>query len=338
MKLNFYKVLPEYFKLGDSYTFNIYLYDPARNQRLVDVYASTELTQEHLDKWNLFIEKGAYLQVYFEDKEAFYKECEKEYLDFEKANPEYFKLLKLHESRLEKFESKSKETFLLRSVLNKISESDDHKILIDRVKAEVMCFPLHLSPTVSICTELVDKLFVRDILPVRVACFAYMLAKQNKITDTEMLASLIVACLTQNLGFGLIDSSLFSEFNKLQFNDIYLKHPMLSIYILSKTGFEFDANTKRLILEHHEQIDGSGFPRQKKEDHTAYLSYIVNMSDQIMMYSQGKVNGRKTSLMKAIELFHKQVQTEGVNMKYPLRLSESLGVFLLNDLENELKP
>jgi hypothetical protein len=54
------------------------------------------------------------------------------------------------------------------------------------------------------------------------------------------------------------------------------------------------------------------------------------------MYSSGKINGRKTDLIKTIELFHKGVSAEGVNVNFPPRLLESLGSFLLNDLEKDL--
>jgi HD-GYP domain-containing protein (c-di-GMP phosphodiesterase class II) len=338
MILNFYKVLPDFFDLGKKYSFDIFLYDPMRSQRFVEIYATTELTQEHFDKWIELLGKGVYLQIHFKDKDSFFSEAFKTYDDLVSANPTYYKMLDLQESRLAKYEEESKKTFLLRTVLNDISKSNDYTILIERVRSEIMCMPLHKSDTVSICTEIVEKLFNRDILPVKMAALSYMLAKQNKISDIELLCSVVIASLVQNIGFGLINSTFFANYKELEKEDIYSKHPMLTIYILSKTGFEFDKNTKRLILEHHEQADGSGFPREKKEDHISYLSFIINLSDQMLMYSGGYINGRKTNLIKTIELFHKQVGTEGVNMSFPMRLTDSLGVFLLNDLEKELEP
>lgn len=335
--MNFYKVLPRFFEIGKMYNFNIYLFDPSRSKRFVELYATTALTQEHIDKWDILISKGTYFQIYFEDKEVFYEETGLAYDDLVEANPHYYKMLALQQARIEKYEANSKLTFLLREVLNGISETDDFTPLINRVRSEVMCFKLYQSDTISICTELVDKLFNRDILPVRIAALAYMIAKQNKITDENLLCSLLIAALVQNVGFGLIDSDLFSNFKELQHEEIYNKHPMLSLYILSKTGYEFDVLTKRFILEHHEQSNATGFPREKKEDHIHYISFIINLCDQLLMYSGGYINGRKTNLIKCFEIFHKQVSTEGVNMNFPHRLTDSLGVFLLNDLEKELK-
>ena len=337
MNIAFYKVLPAYFELDKLYSFNIYFYDPIREQRLVDVYATTKLSEDHFEKWHLYITKGGYLQIDFDDTEIFYEECDKDFSDLRSANPFYFKMLDLQEKRILEYQEQANATFHLREVINNISDSDDFKPLINRVKSEIMCFPLYISNTVSICTELVDKTFHRDIIPVRAACIAYVFAKQNKIEDIEILASLVIASLSQNIGYGLLNHDLLSDYLKLVDDDIFLKHPMLSIYLLSKTGFEFDKLTKRFILEHHEQSDGSGFPRGKKEDHIHFCSFIINLADQVIQYSSGNINGRKTSLVNTIKLFHKSIPTPGININFPQRLTESLRVYILNEIEEELK-
>ena len=55
------------------------------------------------------------------------------------------------------------------------------------------------------------------------------------------------------------------------------------------------------------------------------------------MYSEGKINSRKTDIMKTIKLFHKGVSSEGINVNFPARLLGSLGTLLLNDIEEELE-
>ena len=103
---------------------------------------------------------------------------------------------------------------------------------------------------------------------------------------------------------------------------------MLSLYILSKLNVDFSKEIKRLILEQHEQYDGSGFPRNKKDNHIDFLSYIVNLSDQILMYGAGKINGKNISLEKSIEIFYKRISVEGINISFPENLLDSLGSFL----------
>ena len=334
--LKFYQVKSTYFDVEKIFSFNIFLYDPQREKRLIALHANSPVTEELSGEWLSLEEKGAYLQLFHEDKKEFFYETgvtEKELNDF---NEFYFRMWNLQEKRIKENEEKSNETFLLRGALQEIAKTNNFKPIIEKVKSEVLCFPLYESKTISIATELVDKLFMRDIMPVRVASLSYLLAKQNKITDREKLSQIIIASLLKDLGFGLIRTGLFSNFQELQNEDIYLKHPMLTVYVLSKTGFDFSKDIKRLILEQHEQVDGSGFPRQKKENYIEYTSFIINLSDQILMYSSGKINGRETDLIKTIELFHKQVSSDGININFPIRLTDSLGTFLLNDLEKEL--
>lgn len=335
--MKFYKILSTFFTIGKDYSFNVFLYDPMREKRLIALYAGSPVTDEVFEEWGQLEEKGAYLQLYKDDKKEFLFETGVTEDELLEPNKFYFRMLKLQNDRLESFEEKSKETFLLRGALQEVASSGDYMPLINKVKFEVLCFALHESEIISICTELVDKLFSRDIMPVRIASLSYLIAKQNKIIDTEKLCFLIISALVKDLGYGLIKSSLFEKFQDLQKEDIYLKHPMLSIYILSKVGYEFPKQVKRMVLEQHEQTDGSGFPREKKEDYVDYLSFIINLSDQILMYSCGKINGRKTDLIKTIELFHKQVGAEGINVNFPKRLTDSLGTLLLNDLEKEIE-
>lgn len=335
--IRFYKVKADFFELDKKYSFNIYLYDVQREKRVVALYAASPVTNEVMDEWKNLEDKGAYLQIDKLNKQEFHFETNITDEELIEVNEFYFRMFNLQESRKKQFEKLANEDFLLRTALNEISKTGDFLPLIKRVKAEIMLWPLYQSESISVCTELVDKLFIRDIMPVRVASLAYMIAKQSKITDIEILCNIVLAALLKDLGYGLIESKHFDNFQEIQKKDIYLKHPMLTIYILSKCGHEFSKDVKRLVLEQHEQTDGSGFPRQKKEDYIEYTSFIINLSDQILMYSEGKINGRKTNLIKTIELFHKGVTTEGVNVNFPSRLLDSLGTFLLNTIEEELE-
>lgn len=333
--IEFYKVESHFFEVEKEFSFNIYFFDKRRDRRIVGLHAGSPMLEELSQEWKQLEEKGVYFQIHCDSKKEFLYETgvtEEELLE---VNKFYIRMFNLQAERIEKFEEKSKLNFLLKNVLNEISQTDDFMPLISRVRDEVLCFPLTMSETVSITTELIDKLFVRDIAPVRVAALSYMIAKQNKIVDIEQLSMTLIAALLKDLGLSLIRSSYVQNFEKLSRQDIYEKHAMLSIYILSKTGFEFNKKIKRLILEHHEQSDGSGFPKEKKESHIEYLSFIINLSDQVLMYSSGRINGRRVDLMKTLKFFHKGVDTRGVNVNFPQRLLDSLASFFFNDLEKQ---
>lgn len=335
MKLEFYKANYLFFKEEAVYSFPIYLFDKEREQRMVTLYAGSPVTKELVQEWQNLIAKGAYLQIFHENKDLFLEQTEVPLQVLEDENEYYFRMQRLSEERQNLYGALVKENFKLKEVFKQVSEEDNFMPLIKRVHDEVMCFSLTKSATVSMATELVSKLFTNDIFPVRVTTLAYMIAKQNKITDEETMANLIIACLVKDVGLGLIENSLLNNFDELSGQEIYAKHMMLSIYVLSKADYEFPKLIKRLILEHHEQGDGSGFPRGRKEDYIHPLSFIMNLSDQILMYSSGKLNGRKTGLSKTIDMFHKRVGGAGLNINFPHNITESLGLFLPNDIEKE---
>ena len=335
--IKFYKVLSDFFEIEKKYSFHLFLYDVQRDKRVVALHPASPVTEELKEQWQEIELKGGYLQIDKIHKKEFHFETGVTEQELYDVNEFYFRMYKLQEQRQKLYHKAANEKFLLRTALNDISKGGSFLPIIHRVRAEVMLWPLYESETVSICTDLVDKLFIRDIMPVRVTSLAYMIAKQNKITDIPILADLLIASLIKDLGYGLINTSLFNNFKDLQKEDIYHKHPMLTIYVLSKCGYEFSKDLKRLILEQHEQTDGSGFPRQKKEDYIEYGSFIINLADQILMYSEGKINVRQTPLIKTIELFHKGVSADGINVNFPKRLLDSLATFLLNDIEEELE-
>lgn len=335
--IKFCRVKSDFFVVGDKYSFNIYLYDSLRHKRVLALNSLSEVTAEAIENWKKLEESGAYLQLDKDNMKEFYFETVITEEEINKENEFYFKMEKLQEFRIKKYQTVVNEKFLVKNTINTISKTNNFLPLINRVKAEVLCFPLYQSEIVSITTEVVERLFIRDILPVRAAAFSYMLAKQNKITDIESLCNIIMASLLKDLGLSLIRTSLFKNFQDLKFESIYMKHPMLSIYVLAKTGFDFSKEIKRLILEHHEQADGSGFPREKKENYIDLLSFIINLSDQILMYSMGKFNGRSVDFMKSIEIFHKNIVSDGINISFPPKLLESLGAFLFNEIEMNLE-
>ena len=203
--IKFYQVKSHFFELEKSYSFVIYLYDHERDQRIVAIYPETVCTREMKDEWENYESKGAYLQISVEDKDPFLSETdidEKTILDL---NSFYFKMANKQERRVKENTALVENEFHLREVIKECSEKDSLKPLIDRVKAEILLLPLTKSLSISMTTNLVEKLFVRDIIPVRIATFAYIIAKLNNIKDENVLCDIIMASLIKDLGLGLIN-------------------------------------------------------------------------------------------------------------------------------------
>ena len=55
------------------------------------------------------------------------------------------------------------------------------------------------------------------------------------------------------------------------------KHPIFGYFILDKIdGFE---DIKKVVLDHHERIDGKGYPLKKRRKDIYYLAKIISIAD-----------------------------------------------------------
>jgi HD-GYP domain-containing protein (c-di-GMP phosphodiesterase class II) len=301
---------------------DIFLFDKDRNSRLVALYQGSKIDDEMMLEWINIEKKGGHLQIIGEEIEAFSTQAKIDIKDIENTNSFLFKMMRIEEEREKTFSSVYDNTFLLKTFLHENSK-DGFMHLIKRVHDEVMLFPLSISKEVSFTTDLVSKLFIRDMIPIRIACIAYLLARMNKIVDPEKLSSIILASLIKDLGRNQINRSLFQNLDYFT-DDLYHKHPMLSIFLMGKTGFDFSKLTKRLVLEHHEDTEGTGFPRNKKEDNIENLSFFVNISDQLVMLVEGMITGEKVEINKALKMFSLQTTVDNLNTNYPKAIIDTI--------------
>lgn len=322
--MKFYNFDSHKLKVDQSYPFRIFIYDPRGDHRIVGAYEQEVLTQEKVDEWEVYQNAGAKFQIHIIDEDLFYKLIPEGREHIKIYNADYFFCCELKERR-DKLPKNSK--FHLREEIAFASNSNDFKSLISYVKKEVLCFPLTISEEVSTCTTLVEKLFVKDIRPVRVATLAFLIAENLKITDEIMISQLLISCLVRDLGLALISRDMLLSDEKYN-DEYYLKHPMLSIFLLSKSSFDFSDQVKRYILEHHEQSDGSGFPRGKKETHIHRLSMIINLSEQIIDHFQNNYDKENRNLLTAINIYYKRLDIGSANTSFPQDLTDSLVRFV----------
>lgn len=320
--MRFIKIKSSFLTVDNFFSMDIFLYDKERSTRLVALYQGCNVTEQMMLDWINFEKKGGYLQIIWEEMELFASEAKIDIEQVKKVNSFLFKMIAMEDERENKYSSIYNETFLLKTFLNE-NPKNDYMPLIKRVHDEIMLFPLSISKEVSLTTDLVTKVFNRDLLPVRIAALAYYLAKMNKIVDPEKLSSIVLASLIKDFGLNQLDRSLFKSTDHFS-DELYYKHPMLSIFLMTKVGFEFSKLTKRLVLEHHEDTEGMGFPRFKKQDQIEPLSFYVNVADQIVMYSEGMISGDKVSIDKVLKTFGSQLSAENINTNLPSSIIDTI--------------
>lgn len=323
MKIAFYNYPVSCLVEGESYSFAIYLYQPAQKNRVVYHYPQTEIQEESIQELSEFESKGAKLQVYVDDVEEFLEQISIDLDTLKNHNADRVKMVVLHEKRQSEYENNKNPSFNLKEELKTLNSTNNYEVLRNLIRVELLSFPIDEDPTLNFLLALAEKTFTRDTTPVKCAVFSYFLAKEIGIKDQKSLAEIILASLLKDIGFCMIKPSSFKDWETLKSDPNFLKHPFLSLYYLSKIDLPFSKEVKRFIMEHHEDTKGEGFPRGKKEDFIATASFILNISEQIVYLSEGKM-GSRMELESIFRNLSNQTKLGELNINMPTTLLNSV--------------
>ncbi len=323
MKIVFYNYPLDILKTGTIYTFPIFLLDPVTEERVVFNYPDVEYTEEHQTQLQAYVEKGAQLQIHEQFREEFMSKLSVTDSELKNWNLKRYKMVALFHKRQEEFKALKNPEFKLQDTIQKINHSGNYEALRVRVRADLLGFPLDKDPVINFTLALVEHVFIRDLYPVKNAILAYYIARELGLKDELVICEIILAALVKDLSFSMCPPSVFEQWEILKNNEHYLKHPFLSLYYLSKLDLPFSKELKRIIMEHHEDTLGDGFPRGKKENYIALGSFILNLSEQIILSSTGIMPGG-LDLIAVIRNLGKQNKMGDMNLNIPQHILESL--------------
>jgi HD-GYP domain-containing protein (c-di-GMP phosphodiesterase class II) len=333
--MKFLKVSPSSLSKNNKYPFHLFIIDSSSNERKVALYKNEILSDEVKNRWALAVESTQTLQIQNEDKNLFIENTNATLEEIEKLNEFLLKMTRLAVKRLNENMSITSEDFSIKDTLLNISNTDNYNPLIRRVKAEILCLPLYKNKITSLATGFVDSLFHKDLHVVKSASLAYILAKHFKIKTQQERLEIFIAAIVKDIGYCFIQTSLFSDFKTLTSSDINYKHSLFSLYFLSETEGDISKNIKRFIMEHHENLNGGGFPEKKVGQFVSDGAFIVQLADEIIMCCDGRKDGTKRNLHEAMNLFAKQLSRGGINTSYPTHILEALGLLLLSKEEED---
>lgn len=137
-------------------------------------------------------------------------------------------------------------------------------------------------PEAALATTLYDREFRYSMRHmIHVAIVANVVAEGAKMDPSDHF-SIICAALTMNLGMLDLQDSL----NKMQGQELspaqrqtIREHPAKSVAMLRQMGVD-DQTWLDFVAQHHEVIDGSGYPRGLKGQEIALGAQILALSDQ----------------------------------------------------------
>lgn len=157
-------------------------------------------------------------------------------------------------------------------------------------------------------------------------------------TDEILLADMIVASIFHDIGLVRVKPEVSAKPEAKWTQEDrkeYENHVHASVAVMKESGAEFSARVFRMIAEHHENYDGSGFPgglRGAEIDEGSQVVHMANVFDRIC---NGKQTGKETSPAEAFDYIYatstnpdavQELQPELVQRVFQFMLQEESAV------------
>lgn len=114
----------------------------------------------------------------------------------------------------------------------------------------------------------------------RVSNLALLIGKEIRLSEDRLIA-LKYASFLHDLGKIFIPSEILNKYGKLTFHEFNLvkEHVLKSFEIIKDINFPYP--THEIILQHHERVDGSGYPKGLKGDEILLEAKILAVADVV---------------------------------------------------------
>jgi len=172
-----------------------------------------------------------------------------------------------------------------------------------------------------------SKEFSYSVLhPLHTAILCKVLINRLSFSEDQQ-RSIISAALTMNVGMYELQEVLFTQKDALtsQQKKGILKHPKESVFLLRQAGVK-DKAWLDIILQHHERINGSGYPDKKSGNTIHQGAKIVALADIYSAMITPRLHRKPIAAQSALKKIFSQRGKE-VDEVLAQRLISEVGVF-----------
>lgn len=169
-----------------------------------------------------------------------------------------------------------------------------------------------------------------------VGTVAVMFGLAIGFSDEQLLSDLTVASIFHDIGLVRVDPKVMAKEEaawSLADRQNYEQHVQGSVDILKESGTEFHPRVFRMVAEHHENYDGSGFPKRLRGsqiDETSQVVHLANLFDRLCV---GKQTGEELSPAAAFDYIYELAHTEGAVQEVQPELVERIFQFMMREKE-----
>lgn len=167
-----------------------------------------------------------------------------------------------------------------------------------------------------------------------VGTVAVMFGLSLGFTDEQMLSDLTIAAIFHDIGLVRVKPEVVAKAEgtwSVPERQEYEKHVANSVEILKESGTEFHPRVFRMVEEHHENYDGSGFPkglRGAQIDETSQVLHMANLFDRLCV---GKQTGTDLSPADAFDYIYGLAQDPGAVQEVQPEIVERVFQFMRNE-------
>lgn len=165
---------------------------------------------------------------------------------------------------------------------------------------------------------------------IAVGILTYAMARKLELAVGQAIQLGIAGTLIDS-GMAKMPLAITQKAGRLTENELkeIKKHPIYS-YQLIKDSPLIRSEMKLAILQHHERLDGTGYPRREKQDQLTIYSRILSVADTFHARISKRVYSDGEAIYKVLESF------KGELNKYDIRavtaLKKLVGMFQINDI------
>ncbi len=340
---DFFIIDREHLKGKKTFPFQIYVFNPVHKKFSMFLNGNRPLTKELDSFLSYLLEMGGKVAILKKQKKTFLSA--QEIHESEIPSLQTRELHELEKERImniklkEMFDEKHG-AFSFQTEFDNACESDNFEKIIEYARIEILTFSVTQSHTISLALQLSKQYLDRDNYLNRIVATSYLLARNMNIQDPNALADVVCGAYLSHIGYTQLPLSMLKDdVLSLPEKDrkLFEKHTILGHHLIKKGQLDISERCKKIILDHHERINGDGYPGMKYGDQIEQLSLLVGSIAHLFEYSTGKINGRKMKMKTIIMNIKNKNYSPGLEFNFGDKVFNSLVTLINTDKIEEKK-
>ena len=339
---DFFIIDKEHLKEKRTFPFQLYIFNPAHKKYSMFLNGNRPLTKEHNDFLDYILERGGKLAVLKNQRKTFLVAQETDASQIPSLKERELHPLekeRIMNLKLKEMYDEKRGAFSLQSEFELACQTDNFEAIIEHARVEILTFSVTMSPTVSLALHLVKTHLEKDNYINRIVAVSYLLAKNNNIIDQDALADIICGAYFSHLGLTQTPLTIArTPYMSLPEKEraLFQKHTILGHHLVKKSQINLSERCKKIILDHHERVNGNGYPSMKYGDQIESLSQIVGAISHLFEYSSGKITGGKQSMKSIILAMSSKSFLPGLEFDFGEKVFQSIITLINTDkIENK---